>query len=1008
MLDSVDDENLVDYDYLLKCVSTAIKENDISFLNNVVIKHIYRREDMEWFRTASDTAIKDKNHDISFLNSAKTKRLFIYRNIIIELINHGYYSIVMLSDYDMHEDIKDVWRKKILSAPLSIFYKYGMRYNDKNEFFNLCIKEKEFDKAALLLDSTQQIIYELNSGKKVDENLLELIAEGVKSNFAFAVKIFDTLDISFLIREKRILNAMLESNIDFINEYILSYLEHEENEIDKVYNDDIFNCLKNYFIKKYNLNGNHLLIMKEKYGPLITKYLRFQNLQQIINLDDEKFNKFINLFSNKEKYTINDLEAIYDSFKQEEFAINNPQIKNIFANIMHAIEDKSSEINNLLMELNTIWSDKLQKKIFEKYNEEILSIDYVYNKILNTNDIEYEHYVNILHFITDNYIALKREEYRKNYNMYEEAKVPFVYDERDWKKAIILRTLTYCLIYNKMNVSNSLMDGFYKKIVNELITKCEGMTEEKANKLLLLVCGLNIKYEEPNIENVESEFEDLNQDTKLKEYLKQNIGILMKVCNQNIALIPEEISKEKNIAECYFKGARKKYYLEDQSNIYRIFSNIRIDLISNTILEDENIDMYNCLSKIIKKYKLDRLVSSVDNLLKIESLELECGINDISAFLSFFSDIYIGEKDRLASQDKDISSSLISIINIFKYMDEYSAVSSIYSQILGMEDSGLIRRDPSPNSSDGYSKEDRLKYAVEKTFKNFKKEYVNVPTFISEFSLGNGKVISATVGNFTSPTNLTHGERTGACMRIGGVGFSLFDSEDIFHIEFNEPKTGKYISRVTGFRNGNTVFLNELRCSCDKGLYNDLEIVNACKQVADKMIELSKNSTCPIENVVVHRDYAMLAVDDDRVKLNISDNKKGINQFYSDVTTYVHVLSTTAQYGFTPVNLDNSNVPKYKPAREKIKGGNDKKIIGQINRIYTINKGLQGQDFYVNPLLTKIIYGFVGEDWYVCIDENNEIISERIDRDDRSIKEFEYAKEEIMKYVQKEEVQYAI
>ena len=110
------------------------------------------------------------------------------------------------------------------------------------------------------------------------------------------------------------------------------------------------------------------------------------------------------------------------------------------------------------------------------------------------------------------------------------------------------------------------------------------------------------------------------------------------------------------------------------------------------------------------------------------------------------------------------------------------------------------------------------------------------------------------VGNFTHPSNLTHGERTGACMRIGGAGKSLFDfcleDDNGFHIRFVNPKTGKFVSRVSGFRNGNTVFLNELRFSEDSE-YTNKDVVEACKLIARELIEVSKESELPIDNVVV-------------------------------------------------------------------------------------------------------------------------------------------------------------
>ena len=278
----------------------------------------------------------------------------------------------------------------------------------------------------------------------------------------------------------------------------------------------------------------------------------------------------------------------------------------------------------------------------------------------------------------------------------------------------------------------------------------------------------------------------------------------------------------------------------------------------------------------------------------------------------------------------------------------------------------------------------------------------------------NSKQLLVTVGNFTNPDNITHGERTGACMRIGGVGETLFNfclnEKEGFHITFEDPKTGEYISRVSGFRNGNTVFLNELRHSCNNQKYVDKDIIEACKKISEVLIEKTKSSEAPIENVVIHREYAMLEEEDNRVQLDIKNNKQGLSNFYTDVGTFVHVLATTNKENkFAPVNLDNSKVPSYQPVREKIRCGIDKKIIEQINRVHIINCALKGEEYeYEEPITASITYGMVGEDWYVFIDENNKIISEIMDRDKRAKVEYQYALEEIKKYTLNEERKYAM
>ena len=343
-------------------------------------------------------------------------------------------------------------------------------------------------------------------------------------------------------------------------------------------------------------------------------------------------------------------------------------------------------------------------------------------------------------------------------------------------------------------------------------------------------------------------------------------------------------------------------------------------------------------------------------------------------------------------------------------MDSYSAVSSVYSQILGSGNARLIREDPAPHNTSGtLTKQERLDYAVKTTIKNFKRTEVNVPCF-NEIIKVNDKEIMAILGNFTSPTLITQGERLGSCMRIAGVGETLYDFifENGFTIEFINPKTSDYISSISGFRgieeNKNTVFFNESRHSLFKEQCSNLELIEIYKKVAQLLIEKSRESKCPIDNVVIPRTRIMEEVEDDRITLDIKNVKKGLPDFYTDVTPLVHVLATTSPTEKFVETTDNTNeIPTYTPARELVVEGNDKKIIEKINRIHIINKIFNNENFrYTTPITTKIIYGIVGEDWYVFIDENKQIESEMINRDIRAQEEFKNALELINNYITKE------
>ena len=83
-------------------------------------------------------------------------------------------------------------------------------------------------------------------------------------------------------------------------------------------------------------------------------------------------------------------------------------------------------------------------------------------------------------------------------------------------------------------------------------------------------------------------------------------------------------------------------------------------------------------------------------------------------------------------------------------------------------------------------------------------------------------------------------------MRSFGKGDNLFRFCNLdprgFHITFTDEE-GNYLSRVSGFRNGNTVFLNELRYSVD-GRYSN-------EDVRDWFIVLLKFVKLSIWNVLL-------------------------------------------------------------------------------------------------------------------------------------------------------------
>ena len=168
------------------------------------------------------------------------------------------------------------------------------------------------------------------------------------------------------------------------------------------------------------------------------------------------------------------------------------------------------------------------------------------------------------------------------------------------------------------------------------------------------------------------------------------------------------------------------------------------------------------------------------------------------------------------------------------------------------------------------------------------------------------------------------------------------------------------------------------------------------------LIEQSKNSPCPIENVVIHRAYATLEMDAPMENLGVDNIKEGLPQFYTDVGRSAIILATSAkQDKFVPLNFDKTNVPTYQPLREKPRVAKTiHEASNKINRVNSVKRLLAGENYeYIEPyqFSNGLIYAIVSNDWYIYVDEKGNIIKDFIDIDPRAKEELAAALIEVEK-----------
>jgi hypothetical protein len=899
-------------------------------------------------------------------------------------------------------------------------------------------------------------------------------------NVYFAGKLLEECGV-ILPDEPEIMNKILTNPL--LTDKVIEYINHHEDLVDKVYTDETFYVIEDYLVNKYNVNKDHLEKMQKRLGNKIIMYIDNENLQSILALDDEEFDKILGLFPDVE-YTMTDVEASYESLIQHSYGKENVEDIAIFATMNHAIEDNDLEkIKNIRKKLVIGTKKDFLEKLLLKHNIENIRntgqlIDLIIKKSCTDEKIKY---IDILHELTDEYIANSRIEYRNNH--YFDEQYPEYANLLDKFLLEIDRDDSTKLSEMIYSISKSLDKSFYKvfekgrfipeelknpetllyyligkirngetrddylPVLKEIIDYHHDKNRDENSRNITIGEELSLDYsfEEKSKKNAVVKYIILNnryfvndkgyflseriEEELLKlgftkelivdctrfygghkygiadiELVQEKLNTFVKVCNKiirtenitefgGIPIDEDDIAKKMDATY----PIKKIYKVQKNSSTpYRILCNLNIEQIRDNLLSDE--EMYDKLVDIMKKKKLHLIPDNFEEM--IEKTGISSDLSNIAAFINFFPSILEGEQKKLSAVGKDPKDALTGLTSILINADTYSSVSSVYSQILGDKDAKLIKANSGPNEARlKIRNNERLNEAIEYTAKNFTRTEVTIPTFDEMITIDSSKgpkKIEAIVGNFTDGSNLTHGERTGACMRIGGVGETLFrfclTNKNGFHIRFENPETHEYISRVSGFRNGNTVFLNELRYSCNHAEYSDSDVVEACTEVARRLIEKSKDSSCPIENVVITKEYAMRYSDKDYTYLGIVDNKKGLPKFYSDIGTSGIVLATTAtDKPFVPIDLDNSNVPSYETCRSGIRMSSDpNELLGKINRVASIKTLLSGvppEEIDSMEFPDGILCGIYSDDWYIYVDEKKEIHYDVINVDKRAEKE---------------------
>lgn len=734
----------------------------------------------------------------------------------------------------------------------------------------------------------------------------------------------------------------IKNNLAIIKKLALNYVKQKSITLEEQATKNL-----NIFLELYGKN-----LFNGEIEPIL-KDLFNENMLKLFNMSDKEFKLILGLFDNTKKITERNIGNIKETIIQKEFSINNDNILNKFSTILNLIKNNNYE--QLCKEFVEINKYINTKEILIKNN---LTFHEFLVQLLQEN----QNAISILHSIINSYIDKKREEYLKERLINANSELIL---EKEYDKTYLI-----------------------KKLLNNDI-----------NDIISIIKSINF-------DDLDHEIEKFIRNKKLLEdclmYRKDNTITLTSDIKKNLYLLNKVFDK------LYRDGSLNYLAFDDNNPIYstkipsvsnihilNILNSLDFELIKNNLLN--NNELYSKLLNILNNYQLIAWQNIFDNML--QKADMYVDEMTIANFINYFYEFY-------PLIEKDINSGLIKDIRLTRLLEEASSYNSYLSKtrlLVGGENYRFLSVNAAPNKANA-KKIDRLKKVPFLVREMYKRSYVSVPP-LNEILNINNKKIHTSLGNFTNPINLTLGERTGSCMRIKGQADTLLDfcslDKNGFHIIF-QNEDGELVSRVSGFRNGNTIFLNQLRESIDENITNQ-DLRDAIYEVANLIVEKSKGSSYPIENVLISN--AMVMNQEKLVEIkgpinfkqdlayNIDDYEE---EFYSDIKPTNCVLLNKDQV-LKDITLSPKTV-QYECLRSPIKiikNAND--ILNSINRLHIINALLNNQNYEeitINKLdLTNVAGLIYGDDWYITFNSNNQIIDkfyiENPLRKDKAIQEME-------------------
>lgn len=877
------------------------------------------------------------------------------------------------------------------------------------------------------LISNQNVLSLLPKNQEIKQYFISILEDANNPNNRY-------LEFDYRFFDKDVLLAFLKNHsIDAVITHIvhqgnIEYITKETNEI-----------INKTFLEKHpEYKKEAYELLNQFYGTTLLTLLETDNIKKLLAQEKEVVQKYIEIFKERQ-LDEGIIMSINDSFRQNCFNLDNLDIINFYTNTLEKIQRgiTEEEIQQTIQMLLPVIPNKLEEEI-EKTGNEYLTDLYHTNKedFLRQLIIELSNnqniYAPLFNKITNNLIIQKRNEHRKKQNIYADTNLKYELETKS-----LYNALFNYLVKNKPRKLMQLIRSTTEETELDYKTLCflYGKTETLLPEELP-----EIKKNIPRLKAIIIKaLQELNKD----ENIRKNTYYGLNWQNQQekkFSNLPREFEYLLDDAN-FMKSVKKIPIYPTRKTPIETIGNINMDVFLNLVQDQEK---YNALLNLLNKYKFLEWGDLFEPTVKKLALG-EDAIN-IYNFINAFSKIYDNERkiilrerkrlidtvveemrqngktekeieDYIKAKENEPINIQITAYKILKYNTIYSSIANYYKLILGLEDFDFVKKNDGPNTASKGTQEQRLQETTEMQIELLQFDKVTIPSFIHQYENKEKKKLQVIIGNRADSRNLTHGERTGACMRSYGHADTLFKFCNTdprgFHFTFVDPETNEYVSRVSGFRNGNTIFLNQLRNSVSTKYTNE-DVIDACKSAAEEIIKRSQTSSMPIENVVASPCYA-LAGHTTQV-LSESNIGQGVYTGYKDVSANAVVLATTGQDGkAVDVKLDGENQPVYDSVRlqprEYTAVNNETKVLMQrISGIKHCIEHSENKEYYktldldYELLDTEYIHVIIGQDWYVSLDSKGNLAYDIAIQSKQSTEELNEALEKMNK-IKEEKIQ---